>query len=478
MRRIPPVSALLFCAAAINFSWIQELHDSDTLLMPLISIDRYTPFYWGDNRYGMLVPLLASWIRDYQANLLFQTQILVLAAIGTVVLFHAFLRSGADGLTERNLASACLSIGIIMLLVRPTFRVAQVFFLAHPYFISLVTGLTGVVLLLRVPKSTPRLRYAGAILSFALSMWINTSNAPLFLGLILLLPSREGKWKGLTRDRTAGTILLATALIVVTLFARQYPSLGGAGLAPLSQYPQTFSRMWVNFWSFILFPGRTAVFAGACLLIALIASGGSITRMARRYSSECVVAALAGALLLFITATDWLAKNAYEPRYWTAPMAMLVITTGAILGTSIYDKFSKTTAVPVATAACTLLLIGFSVSAFGLPSWQAARVAIDQVSGRYAGRFAQLRCTHILGSYALGWSTVFYYRSHQLQPLWTISSRSEVTQDLWSRVPEKERRYCGVCGDQMNSYFQTHFRLGPIQEVERQNELCVYRPAP
>src|SRR5262245_11176698 len=102
MSRILPVSALLFCAAAINFSWIQELHDSDSLLLSLISIERYTPFYWGDNRYGMLVPLLASWIQDYHWNILFQTQILVLAPIGTVVLFHTYLRSGADGLTGRN----------------------------------------------------------------------------------------------------------------------------------------------------------------------------------------------------------------------------------------------------------------------------------------------------------------------------------------------------------------------------------------
>src|SRR4051794_11632247 len=77
-------AVFLWTAICVNLSWIQELHGSDTFLLALISLDRYQPFYWGGDRYGMPVPLGASFIHDYQLNLLFQSQILIIAAAALV----------------------------------------------------------------------------------------------------------------------------------------------------------------------------------------------------------------------------------------------------------------------------------------------------------------------------------------------------------------------------------------------------------
>ena len=64
------LAALL--AVWIDLSPIHRFHNSDSLIPVLMSLDRWTPFYWEQNRFGMLVPLLALPFRDPFANLLVQ----------------------------------------------------------------------------------------------------------------------------------------------------------------------------------------------------------------------------------------------------------------------------------------------------------------------------------------------------------------------------------------------------------------------
>ncbi|MCM2335078.1 MAG: hypothetical protein NDI82_14180, partial [Anaeromyxobacteraceae bacterium] len=52
----------------------------------LVSLQRWTPFYWDQERYGMLVPLLALPVRDPLWNLLLQRGLLVLGGLAAVVL--------------------------------------------------------------------------------------------------------------------------------------------------------------------------------------------------------------------------------------------------------------------------------------------------------------------------------------------------------------------------------------------------------
>ena len=82
--------ALVLVAVLVNASEIQQFHNSDTVLVSFVSIDHWLPFYWDDNRYGMPLPLLASFIKDYQLNLLFQTQLTVFAAFAVVCFINSF----------------------------------------------------------------------------------------------------------------------------------------------------------------------------------------------------------------------------------------------------------------------------------------------------------------------------------------------------------------------------------------------------
>jgi hypothetical protein len=84
-------TVLLYAATSINFSGMQRWHDSDSVLVSFISLVRYVPFYWGENRCGQPGPLIASFIHDYRANLFAQTELVVLSSLGCVVLFNLLL---------------------------------------------------------------------------------------------------------------------------------------------------------------------------------------------------------------------------------------------------------------------------------------------------------------------------------------------------------------------------------------------------
>ncbi len=57
-------------AAWMGLGTLHQFQHADSLLTVLISTQRWTPFFWGQDRFGMLVPLVAMPIRHPLANLL------------------------------------------------------------------------------------------------------------------------------------------------------------------------------------------------------------------------------------------------------------------------------------------------------------------------------------------------------------------------------------------------------------------------
>lgn len=115
MSRWWPVAlhaSFVYGALAAGLGRINLAHNTDTLLQALISLLRWTPFYWGENRFGMLVPLLAAPIADPAANLLFQT---VVAAWSSILAVWLMVRLTEDP-PEAALATA-ISIPLLVILL-------------------------------------------------------------------------------------------------------------------------------------------------------------------------------------------------------------------------------------------------------------------------------------------------------------------------------------------------------------------------
>ena len=57
---------------AVAIGWTLDLHNADSLIPTLVSLDFWLPFYWGQDRFGMLLPLVAAPVRDSFWNLVAQ----------------------------------------------------------------------------------------------------------------------------------------------------------------------------------------------------------------------------------------------------------------------------------------------------------------------------------------------------------------------------------------------------------------------
>jgi hypothetical protein len=450
----------------------------------LISIERWTPYYWGDNRLGTLLPLLASAVRSYVPNLLLQTQLSVAAALLTVVLFQCFFLQREHGFTARNLGAACITIAIAMAVFRPHDRVVQVFLLpSHPYFTSLSLALIGLTAILRY-SARPLMRFSVAAIALLLSFWVNWTNGPVVIGLALLLPSPAQSIGSHLRARATAVLLAGTTLAAMYAFSLRYPRLLVTGIAPFSAFPNTVSLMLANVAGDLLYLERASVLLCAALVAAALRWRKQFARKSFSPGEAHVIIGVALVFAISVAATEWVMKNAYEWRYWTVPIALVFLVVASFVADSIYLQLLRATkAIPAsglgggatATAVAVLFFAAGTIRAFGVPSIELARESIDAVSRVHYAKVEQLRCTHMIGDYWVAWSSVFYNRSRSIEPpLWAISLRSEATEDLWSQVPPNQRRYCGVCGDRMNNYYEIVFQLAPLRHTGQAGDLCLF----
>jgi len=56
-------------AAAMSCSTLHRFQGSDSVVPVLVSLQRWTPFFWQQDRFGMLIPLLAMPVHDPLMNL-------------------------------------------------------------------------------------------------------------------------------------------------------------------------------------------------------------------------------------------------------------------------------------------------------------------------------------------------------------------------------------------------------------------------
>jgi len=90
------VTVVASLAAWMDFGSLQAYQHADSLLPVLVSIQRWTPFFWGQDRFGMLVPLLAMPLRDPIANLLTQGWMMMSAALLAPFVVARFITGRTD----------------------------------------------------------------------------------------------------------------------------------------------------------------------------------------------------------------------------------------------------------------------------------------------------------------------------------------------------------------------------------------------
>lgn len=443
----------------MNFSWVHMWHEGDSVLVSLISLDRWLPFYWGDHRYGMPIPLLASWIRNASWNLLFQTQFFALSVVGLLLVGNLYFLHANDTPRSLRAGTACVAYVLGLFIYRPTSRTARQYFLADPYLVSVVPLLMAVALLFRSSAGNRKLRLAFAAALIFLALWINYSHVLLAGSLILLLPHCDLPWRKTISLRVIWLALTAALFGIVRLWASRYPVLGEPQFVP-AQWFTTASKLFAEMTQTVVYPWSLAVlFAGALVAVFVWWRTGKL-----RLLDGLVFCLVALVFALAVTLSDWPMQNLYEPRYWTTPLALLLLTTLSWVGRGVLALLERVfRSRPLAIQAAALSAMAGALIVFGTPDPLRARDLLIATTGRWGRDALKLGCTHMVGDYSMSWMSVFHARALG-HPMWAVVIRSEATRDLWDRIPGESRRYCGEITDQnkiLTSFAMFRIKLPP-----------------
>jgi hypothetical protein len=483
MRRAWPLLAALVAAAALlDLGAFHRLEHGDSLVPVLVSLQRWTPFYWDQERYGMLVPLLALPVRDPLGNLLLQRGLMILAGLSAVVLLARHLLAERDWPLCGALAAAAL------LLAAP--EAWRFEYLGdQPYGLSLALALAGLAFAEPAAGGARRPRWrllAGLGLVLA-AHWVNPATGVL-LGLLALARALEDWFT--TDDRVAvrdrlqvDASLLAAGLLAGQLSILLYPAWSGQplrlaqGFLPPGHWPAAWGAMLARAWEEAGGWG-TALLGGTALalLLLLLPSSRAFRRDALLRAATLLAAAAAYAA--FVGALAWVAENHHHPRY-LAPAALLLHLAAISLLAEPLARAARAARPAFAAALLALPLAALAVG--GAPSLPRVRADLDAVAGRLTGDVLAAGCQLVAGDYWSVWPAVWHAtlvaRERGLdRPVWGVTHRATPTVMQWKALPVETLRVCRPHGEEPEREAERWLRAyhaWPVRLVERRATLDV-----
>src|SRR5262249_10283154 len=155
--------ALVCAALAIwaDFGSLHQYHNSDSLIPILVSLYRWTPFYWEQDRIGMLIPLLARPFRSPLTNLLVQDGLTTWCGLMAMFLLPPY------GLRDATWpAVGGLMVGAFIALAPAPYLFE--YLVSQPYGVSMTLALAGLIVAESDESALPRWPRALAALGLVL----------------------------------------------------------------------------------------------------------------------------------------------------------------------------------------------------------------------------------------------------------------------------------------------------------------------
>ena len=476
------LAALVTGAILVDLGTFHRLEQGDSIVPVLVSLQRWTPFYWDQERYGMLVPLLALPIRDPLGNLLFQRGALALAGLGAVVLLARHVLAGRDWPLAGVLATGAL------LAAAPEAWLFE-YLGDQPYGLSLALALGGLAVAEPGPSGGRRApQLAAGLALVAAAHWVNAAAGVLLLALAVaraVADRLEGEAPAAVRARLAvdGALLLA-GLAAGQVFLRLWPVLTqfplrlDAAPLPPGELPAAWAAFLANAWRG----------AGHWPAVLLAASGAGVALLSlpplRPHLAGALLraAALLAAALgyaLFAGSLRWVQENAFHWRY-LAPSAVLVHLAAVSLLAEPLARLARL-ARPAAVAAL-LLVPAAALGAYGPPSPAGVRADLDRVAGRHTPDVLAAGCRLVAGDYWSVWPAVWHAALVSRErgapaAVWGVSHRTNATVMQWWPLPRAGLRICRPRGeDAAAERWLRAFHLWPVRLVERRATVDVLEP--
>src|SRR3954471_3196192 len=396
-------------AVWIGLGTLHDYDHADSLLTVLISTQRWTPFFWGQDRFGMLVPLLAMPIRHPLANMLTQGWIMSSAALLAPFAVARFL-TGRGGAWFA--IGACTNL-LFLLLTTPAVQFDWL--VTQPYGLSISLGFAG--LIVAEQRDRPGDIVVGLLL-LALACWVN-------IGIVVMLAIAA-----VVRGPSAVRLLALQAIAVVAagLAARYLPAAHTiSALASVAQWPEGWRQLLEN--SAGVTDHRAVVVAVSAAAIAAFVWLWKTEALPTFRTTAAIVAMAIGTWLVLGTSL-WVGMNRYSFRY-VYPTLMMGGVGASLVFTAVFTRRATLWARVVTTA-----LIGVATIRYGAPSIARVDRGLDARFGRDTAVIVRSGATVIAGDYWRVWPAVFHAnlalaRAHAHARVYGLSYRSEATDPLW-----------------------------------------------
>lgn len=418
------LTALL--ALWIDLSVIHRYHNSDSLIPVMMSLVRWTPFYWEQNRFGMLVPLLALPFQEPFQNLLVQVGLRLFA------LFLSFFLLARIAVPRPWWpAVGGLTLALFLAGKDPAQHNFQQM---QPYFQALSLALGGILLIERPAGGHRRAALAAGCALIALAFWVSLETllwlAPLLVLRRIAFASGEPRRWGRELFPFA---LLAACFGASLLASRLSPYQGtNLGFAPPAAWPRA--------WQGLL--GREIDYLGPVLpwaLAALLVLATLFAVPRKEWARPALASGLcllgtAAAHLLILGTSGWVHQNDLRVRFLAVGL-LAAATAGPALLLGLFLEERSERWIGGVNAVVLLALLPLTLLRYGPPSPAAAHAALDRLGPAGEG-IAAAGCTHVLGDYWKVWPAVFRANLELEErgregSVWGIARRSTQTVDLW-----------------------------------------------
>ncbi len=405
----------LFVTAVVmvmsNTPWQQN---ADDLLPAIISMQKLTLYYWEQNRFGNLLPLLTAWISNPSDNAYAQIILRVAAGLAAPIFFTALVFRRLTDIWRATLAADAL-----LLLAGSPALIHETLIVATPYGTSLsCLGLA--VLAIRQAWTMPGgwqrqvlvvCGVIGLLLAHIVNYGVSMIAVPVLGVFAVASPSAERMRLLLL---TVGTAMIA--LLLPSMFAPQYPTALGLSISGTSLY---------------LFMTEVIVCAGWWLLPAILIPVG-LSLLASRQGAIprspaplnlLMIACLTGCGVLFLLAasSEHVMQNSYSARYFVPAFVMLVSLGGVGLWQALRQSLPTRSVRDALFATIAALMILGSrghLAAAGEAPTDIIGSGKAPLAHLVAGRYVAMSLDGIAGTYWDTWPAVFATEQYHHEIAW------------------------------------------------------------
>ena len=408
-RRSLSIASVVLAALVVGFgnSASPEGTTSDTLISILVSLQRWTPWMWGnDHRFGQLVPALTLWATTPAMTFAAQTTLTAGAGFAAIYAIGAYLELPAQ---------AAPAAATFWLLVD---RHVGMNWLAMSQSYSVSVAL-GVAAMLVIGKRWWATHLAAALI--ALAFWVNsgvgTILIPLWLARQVLLEKQR-----------RGYELIAVALVASVQVAEM------AYLRHVSSEPRYTQTVPLSMCGNAVAWAAGRIREAGRLWLSIVALVGF-----PRTRRQSALVALAAMTLIPVAINAWVYANLEDPRYFVFPMIAMTLSAGAGLPARAWLWRGPPTALPL-----------MAVAVFGLPSLGGVRQQLLEMAPQ-AKAIDESRCTLLVGPYWQMWPNLIgalqlrLERGDQL-PLYGLGVHGEGAMPLIQAMPQDEINACRMEG--------------------------------